>query len=166
MRKFQGHSRKSNKGACQSNLHNLLKQCRARQQRPDLHDCTISVGSVGQATRYVCTILERSATQGHNAVQVFERPKGGLMSDLAGSIDLIGLGENFCVVLGDIQLSHFQYCIVQAPLEDNLKLWTILGSRVGSLRGVTSQCSSFGVRLKESCRFERFLGKMAECESK
>lgn len=56
------------------------------------------------------------------------------MSDIARSTDWIGLGENFCVVLGDNQLAHFHDFIVQAALEDNLKLCAVLGSKAGSLR--------------------------------
>lgn len=36
----------------------------------------------------------------------FGRPEGGLISDLAGSVDWIRLGDNFCVVLGYSRLAH------------------------------------------------------------
>lgn len=63
------------------------------------------------------------------------------MSDHVGSIDWIELVDNFCAVLGESQLSHFQDCTMQYSLEDNIKLCIVLGSRVGSLIFDTVQCS-------------------------
>lgn len=88
------------------------------------------------------------------------------MSDLIGSTDWIRHGDNFCVVLGDSQLAHFQDCVVQAAPEENLKLYAVLGRKAGSLRANTVQCNSARVRLKEGYLVEIFSRKMAKCESK
>lgn len=60
------------------------------------------------------------------------------MSDAVGSASWIRIWDKFCVVLGNIWLSHFQDCVVQATLEDNLKLCEVLGRRAGSLRAMTT----------------------------
>lgn len=61
------------------------------------------------------------------------------MSDLAGSADQIGLGDNFYTILGVGQLVNLQDCTVQATPEDNIKLCVVLGSRIGSVRDETVQ---------------------------
>ena len=88
------------------------------------------------------------------------------MSDLAGSVDWIRLGDNLCVVLRGSQLAHFQDCTAQASLEDNFNLCIVLGTGVGSLRTETMLCSLVGVHLKEGCLIDCFSGKMAKCERK
>ncbi len=109
-------------------------------------------------------MLESSATWGHNAVQVSSRLEGGLMSDLAESTDWIGLGDNFCAVMGDSQLAHFQDCSVQAAPKDSLKIYVVMSSRERSLRAKIAQCISVRARLKEGFLVERFSGKIANCE--
>lgn len=53
------------------------------------------------------------------------------MSGLVGSVDWIGLGDNFCIVLGDSQLAHFQDCVVQDASEDSLKLCAVWAAEQG-----------------------------------
>jgi len=81
------------------------------------------------------------------------------MSDLMGSADWIKLRDNLCAITGHIHLVHFQYCAVRAAPEECLKLYAVLGSKAGSLRVETMQCSLARVWLKECCLVEIFSRK-------
>lgn len=70
------------------------------------HDYVVSVGSAGQAAGHVCEILESSVALGHSAVYISGRLEGGLITDLAGSTDWIGLEDTFYEILGGKHPTH------------------------------------------------------------